>query len=168
LERLALYDELTGLGNSNLFAIELGRAIAVSQRRGVSFSLLMMDLDKFKFANDTFGHQAGDAILAEVGNRLRSIARASDVYFRQGGDEFAAILDAGSDGTAVMRRIASAICEPVPFGAHSLAVDISIGLANYPGDAGNARDLIRAADAAMYLAKNSGPGSIRPQHAAVI
>jgi diguanylate cyclase (GGDEF)-like protein len=155
LKRLALYDTLTGLGNRNLFHIELARAVAVSQRKTTSFSLLMMDLDKFKTANDTFGHEAGDAILATVGRRLRDNARAADAYFRLGGDEFVAILDAGSDGSAAARRITSAIVEPIPFGSHALAVEVSIGLAAYPADGENAQDLIRAADAAMYDAKKA-------------
>jgi diguanylate cyclase (GGDEF)-like protein len=156
LERLALYDALTGLGNRNLFHIELARAVAVSQRKKTSFYLVMMDLDKLKKANDTYGHEAGDAILAEVGRRLRGAARASDAYFRLGGDEFVAILDVGSDGKAAARRIAAAVVEPIPYDALALAVDVSIGLAAYPVDGESAEDLIHAADAAMYDAKKAG------------
>lgn len=114
-----------------------------------------MDLDKFKAANDTFGHEAGDAILATIGSRLRNITRASDACFRLGGDEFMAILDAESDGRAVMQRIEAAISEPVLFGAHALVVDVSIGLAIYPADGVEAVDLLRVADARMYDAKKS-------------
>ena len=155
LEQLALYDTLTGLGNRNLFHIELARAIAVSQRKSTSFSLLMMDLDKFKTANDTYGHEAGDAILAEVGHRLRDNARAADAYFRLGGDEFVAILDAGSDGSVAAQRITAALAEPIPSRSHVLAVEVSIGLAAYPTDGENAQDLIHAADVAMYDAKKA-------------
>jgi diguanylate cyclase (GGDEF)-like protein len=155
LERLALYDPLTGLGNRHLFHIELARAVAVAQRKNTPFSLLMMDLDKFKMANDTFGHEAGDAILTAIGSRLRDNARAADTYFRFGGDEFVAILDAGSDGNSAAQRITSAVAEPVSFGAHALAVEVSIGLAVYPADGENPQDLIHAADAAMYEAKNA-------------
>jgi len=155
LERLALYDPLTGLGNRNLFQIELTRAIAVSQRKDTSFYLMMMDLDKFKAANDAFGHEAGDAILAVVGTRLTRIARAADAYFRIGGDEFMAILDVGSDGKAAAARIARAIAEPIPFGLLALSIEISIGLAAYPSEGRTARDLIRAADSAMYDAKKA-------------
>ena len=155
LERLALYDPLTGLGNRNLFHIELARAVAVAQRKTAAFSLLMMDLDNFKTANDTFGHEAGDAILTAIGSRLRDAARAADSYFRLGGDEFVAILDAGSDGSSAAQRITAAVAEPVSFGAYALAVEISIGLAAYPADGENAQDLIRAADAAMYGAKKA-------------
>ena len=114
--------------------------------------MLMMDLDRFKTANNTFGHDAGDAILAAMGRRLRDNARAADVYLRLGGDEFIAILDPVSDGSAAARRIISAVAEPIPFGPHALAVEVSIGLAAYPADGENAQDLIRAADAAMYEA----------------
>lgn len=165
LERLALYDELTGLGNANLFHLELARTIAVSHRKKTSFVLLMMDLDKFKAANDTFGHEAGDAILAEVGRRLRLSARASDAYFRLGGDEFTAILDAGSDGRAVAGRVMVAIAEPISFGPHVLEIEVSVGLATYPADAENAPDLIRVADTAMYDAKKSEPGATWPRRA---
>ena len=163
LERLALYDVLTGLGNRNLFQIELARAVAVSRRKGTSFVLLMMDLDKFKAANDTFGHEAGDAILVAVGRRMRDSARAADIYFRVGGDEFTAILDPGSHGPAAALRIMAAIDRPVAFGLHALAVKVSVGLATFPADAMDAQNLIRAADASMYSAKRSALG--RPSEA---
>ena len=155
LERLAMYDSLTGLGNRNLFHLLLTRAIATAQRKDVSFVLMMIDLDRFKLTNDTYGHGAGDAILAAVGRRLRGIARAADAYFRLGGDEFTAILDSGSDGASAARRILTAIAEPVPYGRHSLAVNASVGLATFPADGDNAADLIRAADVAMYAEKKT-------------
>jgi diguanylate cyclase (GGDEF)-like protein len=115
----------------------------------------MMDLNKFKAINDTYGHEAGDAMLAAVGHRLRGISRAADAYFRMGGDEFMAILDVDSDGNAAACRIVAAIAEPVPFGPHALAVEISIGMATYPSDGVDPLQLIRAADAAMYGTKKS-------------
>jgi diguanylate cyclase (GGDEF)-like protein len=153
LERLALYDPLTGLGNRNLFNIELGRAITISKRKRTFFALAIMDLDKFKAANDRFGHEAGDAILAEVGARLRGIARASDAYFRLGGDEFAGIFDAGSDGDAAAARVKGAVVSPILFGSHELTIGVSVGVASYPNDDMTAEDLIRAADTAMYQEK---------------
>jgi len=159
LEHLALYDVLTGLGNRNLFYLELARTIAVSHRKSKTpFPVLMMDLDKFKAANDTFGHEAGDAILTTVGSRLRGISRAADSYFRVGGDEFTAILDPGSAGDVAARRIIEVILEPVPFGSHALDVAVSIGLAHYPADGEAPEDLVRAADAAMYEAKRLNLG----------
>jgi diguanylate cyclase (GGDEF)-like protein len=155
LKRLALYDALTGLGNRNLYNIEIARSVALAKRKGTSFVLLMMDLDKFKAVNDDFGHEAGDAVLAEVGRRLRQIARASDAYFRIGGDEFTAILDAGSDGRAVTERITTSVAAPVLFERHALVVAVSVGMAKFPVDGRNVNDLIRVADAAMYGAKKS-------------
>jgi diguanylate cyclase (GGDEF)-like protein len=156
LERLALFDQLTGLGNRNLFHLELPRAVMVAQRKKTSFVLLVMDLNRFKIINDRLGHAAGDAILAAVGARLRAITRASDSCFRFGGDEFTAILDSSSDGQIVAQRIVRAIAEPILFGEEVLTVGVSIGMATYPTDAGDAQDLIRVADAAMYEVKNSG------------
>ena len=159
LEHLALYDVLTGLGNRNLFNLELARTIAVSRRKNrTPFPVLMMDLDKFKAANDTFGHEAGDAILASVGSRLRGISRAADSYFRVGGDEFTAILDPGSAGDVAARRIIEVILQPVSFGSHTLDVAVSIGLAHYPTNGETTEDLVRAADAAMYEAKKLNLG----------
>jgi len=160
LELLALYDGLTGLGNRNLFHHQLPRTIAIAQREGSTFPLLFMDLDRFKAANDAFGHEAGDAILAEVGARLQAISRAADVYFRLGGDEFTAILHSGSDGGAAARRIIAAVAQPFEFGTQELevSISISIGVANYPADGETAKALTRAADAAMYRAKKAGFG----------
>jgi diguanylate cyclase (GGDEF)-like protein len=159
LEHLALYDVLTGLGNRNLFYLELARTIAVAHRKNKApFPVLMMDLDKFKAANDAFGHEAGDAILTAVGSRLRGISRAADVYFRVGGDEFTAILDPGSAGDVAAQRVIEAILQPIRFGPHRLEVAVSIGLAIYPSDGQTAEDLVRAADAAMYEAKKLNLG----------
>jgi diguanylate cyclase (GGDEF)-like protein len=153
LETMAMYDTLTGLGNRNLFNIELPRAMAIAQRKQHSFGLLLMDLDRFKAVNDSFGHGAGDVVLAAVGARLRKVTRASDACFRIGGDEFTAILDPGSDGSIVAQRIRAAIAEPIGFGPENLTVGISIGLANYPADSDDPESLLRVVDAAMYDAK---------------
>jgi len=153
LETMAMFDPLTGLGNRNLFNIELPRAVAIAHRKQHSFGLLLMDLDRFKAINDSFGHAAGDAVLAMVGERLRKTTRASDACFRIGGDEFTAILDPGSDGAIVAQRIRAAIAEPISFGPENLTIGISIGLATYPVDSADQQELLRVVDAAMYDAK---------------
>jgi len=158
LERLALYDALTGLGNRNLFYHQLPRAIAIAQRERSSFPLLFMDLDRFKEANDAFGHEAGDAILAIIGSRLQEISRTADVYFRLGGDEFTAILHSGSDGGTAARRIIAAVSRPIQFETQMLDVSVSVGVANYPADGTNAKTLVGSADGAMYKAKKSNLG----------
>jgi len=166
LETMAMYDPLTGLGNRNLFNVELPRAVAIAYRKQHSFSLLLMDLDRFKAANDRYGHAAGDAVLAAVGERLRNLTRASDACFRIGGDEFTAILDPGSDGAIVAQRIRAAIAEPISFGTESLSVGVSIGLATYPMDSTEPQDLLRAVDAAMYDAKRLVQSHVIPAAAA--
>jgi diguanylate cyclase (GGDEF)-like protein len=153
LETMAMFDTLTGLGNRNLFNIELPRAVAIASRKQHSFSLLLMDLDRFKAVNDRFGHAAGDAVLAAVGERLRKVTRAADACFRIGGDEFTAILDPGSDGAVVAQRIRAAVAEPISFGPEILSVGVSIGLVTYPADSTDPEDLLRVVDAAMYQAK---------------
>jgi len=162
LETMAMYDTLTGLGNRNRFDIELPRAVAIALRKQHSFGLLLMDLDRFKAVNDRYGHAAGDAVLAAVGGRLRKLTRASDACFRIGGDEFTAILDPGSDGAIVAQRIRAAIAEPISFGPDSLSVGVSIGLANYPADATDPQNLLRAVDAAMYEAKRLAQAQLMP------
>jgi diguanylate cyclase (GGDEF)-like protein len=161
LERLALYDGLTGLGNRNLFYHHLPLAIAIAEREGSTFPLLFMDLDRFKAANDAFGHEGGDAILAGVGIRLREISRGADVFFRLGGDEFTAILHPGSDGEAAARRIIAAVAQPFQFGMQTLDVGISVGVANYPSDGTNPKALVGSADGAMYKAKKAELGWAR-------
>jgi diguanylate cyclase (GGDEF)-like protein len=158
LHRKALYDGLTGLGNRNLFFEHLTLAIAVARREGSSFPLLFMDLNAFKEANDSFGHEAGDAILTAIGSRLLAISRSADVYFRIGGDEFTAILHAGSDGGAAARRVVVAVAEPFRLGTTVLDVGISIGVANFPADGDDAEALIGSADGAMYRAKKAEIG----------
>jgi diguanylate cyclase (GGDEF)-like protein len=158
VERLALYDGLTGLGNRNLFYYHLPVAIAISEREGSTFPLLFMDLDRFKNANDAFGHEAGDAILTGVGYRLREMSRGADAFFRVGGDEFTAILHPSSDGAAAARRIVAAVAQPFQFGTHALKVGISVGVASYPADGADAKALVASADGAMYKAKKAGLG----------
>jgi len=158
VERLALYDGLTGLGNRNLFDYHLPVAIAVAQRQGSTFPLLFMDLDRFKSANDAFGHETGDAILADVGYRLRKMSRGADAFFRIGGDEFTGILHPGSDGAAAARRIVAAIAHPFAFAAPTLDIGISVGVAVYPAHGADVQELVRSADGAMYKAKKARLG----------
>jgi diguanylate cyclase (GGDEF)-like protein len=155
LEHQALYDSLTDLGNRSLFRRELIRKIAIGKRNNSSFCLLMMDLDCFKAVNDTYGHDAGDAVLAEVSRRLKAITRADASFYRPGGDEFTAIIDVSTqDATStIIHRIVKSINLPINFGTLKVSVGISIGVAFYPVNGGTSDDLIRVADAAMYKAK---------------
>ncbi len=162
LERLALYDALSGLGNRNLFLRDLGRSLSAAQRSQQSFCLLLMDLDRFKIADDLFGHDAGDFILAELGHRFLSLARASDSFYRLGGDEFTALIAAPDRSSLrpLTERIKAAVNTPFIYAGQAILIGISIGAAVFPADGSNADALIKAADSAMYRAKQSaGPAS---------
>lgn len=161
LEHMALYDSLTLLGNRNLFTTRLGELIATSMRNKVRFSLLMMDLNKFKAVNDTYGHEAGDEILREIGKRLKTIGRDADLFFRLGGDEFAALITTGvtESGLAIMaERIIKAIDAPIEFNSVELNVGVSIGIALYPEHGEDGEGLLGLADDAMYEAKRGQRG----------
>jgi diguanylate cyclase (GGDEF)-like protein len=160
LEHLALYDGLTGLGNRSLFTRDLNRLAAGARRHKQAFCLMVMDLDRFKAANDTFGHEAGDRILAELGTRFARMGRANDLFYRLGGDEFTALIDVPDPGAAehVGRRIGEVAAGPVAYQGHEIQVGISIGAALFPSHGTTPEDLLRAADAAMYHAKRSGQG----------
>ncbi len=159
IERLASYDDLTGLANRRLFDDLLAKSIARATRDRRMLALLMIDLDGFKAVNDGFGHQAGDALLIDVGDRLTVAVRASDTVARLGGDEFAVIVPDAADQraiTAVAQKIVSAVRQPVTIGDNEVAVSASVGIAVYPDDAVDPAVLFRRADMAMYAAKNAG------------
>ncbi len=160
LERLALHDTLTGLPNRTLFQDRLEQAIHVAQRQGDTLALLFLDLDRFKEINDTFGHHAGDLLLQEVGRRLPQVLRESDTVARLGGDEFAVVLPEASAATAhiAAEKLLMALVRPCVVEGYRLDVGGSIGIALYPEHAGDAVNLMRYADIAMYAAKRSGAG----------
>ena len=150
----AEHDALTGLRNHGSFQRELGAAIVEAGDR--PFSVLMMDLDRFKSYNDTFGHPAGDDLLREVARAVESATRSADRVYRYGGDEFSVILaDSGRAGAEEVatriRNAVEAICAP----GSGPSISISVGVACYPDD-GRAKDaLVETADAALYVAKGS-------------
>ncbi|MFD1006670.1 sensor domain-containing protein [Oceanisphaera ostreae] len=159
IERLALYDSLTGLANRSLLNEQLLRCIHRSQRTFQSFALLFIDLDGFKAINDNYGHDAGDALLMELGLRLQNRFRATDCCARIGGDEFVILLDEiADDGSAftLSYSLLELIAQPLAWGPHPLQVSASIGIALYPEDGDNAASLLTRADNAMYRAKAEG------------
>ncbi|MBV9606838.1 MAG: bifunctional diguanylate cyclase/phosphodiesterase [Solirubrobacterales bacterium] len=159
--RESVTDQLTGLGNRRAL-FRLLEAFLAEQRDpdapARSLAFMFLDLDKFKEVNDSFGHPAGDELLRQLGVRLQDSVRASDLVVRLGGDEFAvALLDAGADYAAtVAGRLTARIEEPFVLDAIRAQIGASIGIAVLPTDAGDAADLVRCADLAMYRAKLAG------------
>ncbi|MFA7399679.1 MAG: diguanylate cyclase [Sideroxydans sp.] len=159
---LAHHDGLTGLPNRILFYDRLNQAIARARRDKESVAVLFLDLDGFKKINDTMGHAIGDALLTEAAKRIQSCVRESDTVARMGGDEFTAILcNVGNGKEIVAQKILDTIRQPFMLADQSCSVGVSIGIAIYPDSGGNAEDLVKVADTAMYLAKDSGKNCYR-------
>jgi diguanylate cyclase (GGDEF)-like protein len=157
----ATHDPLTGLGNRAMLHAELDAAVRHGQETGDPFSLLLIDLDRFKEINDTLGHQAGDELLVEVARRLHQGCRTDDVVVRLGGDEFALILPTTPDHPEAIEaghRILEALRRPVRLGDLLVDIDASIGVASCPRDGQDAAELLQHADVAMYAAKRRHNG----------
>jgi len=164
IRQMAHYDGLTGLPNRRLLEDRMDQVLASARRRGSKVSVLFIDLDKFKQVNDQHGHDAGDWLLKQVANRMRTALRESDTAARVGGDEFVVLLpDSGKLDDAV--NVAQKIREQMerPFAMEDggvLEISCSIGVAMYPDQADEARDLLRFGDDAMYLAKKQGRNAV--------
>lgn len=164
LEYQATHDLLTGLPNRNLLQDRLQQLLRLAQRQGGNGTLAFVDLDNFKFVNDSLGHGAGDQLLVEVARRLKLCLRESDTVARYGGDEFVLILgDYGglSDTLQILHRIQEAVAEPVALNGHEVSVNCSIGVSVYPDDGEDLEALLRHADAAMHHAKQLGKGQFQ-------
>jgi len=164
LDHQARHDPLTGLPNRLMFKDRLQQTLALARRHHTLAALLYLDLDGFKPINDTYGHDAGDLLLTEVGRRLQGCVRASDTVARMGGDEFTVLLnDVGSvEATRrVVATIAAALAEPVRLGSNEIHIAASIGVAHFPADGDVEDALLTAADSAMYVAKREGRAGCR-------
>jgi diguanylate cyclase (GGDEF)-like protein len=173
LTEVAISDPLTGLHNRRAFQVRLGEELARVHRSGGPLALLMLDLDRFKALNDRYGHPAGDAALHTVAAVLKQELRTVDLPARLGGEEFGVLLP-DSDGQAALmaaERVRTAIAScPIVYQAATLAITASIGVAWYPGHADTSEGLLRAADQALYRAKEAGrdrvcsPTDVQPLH----
>jgi len=161
LQRLAQYDELTGLPNRGLFVEQLARAIGRSQRKSAPLAVLFIDLDRFKSVNDTLGHDIGDSLLKQVAGRLRKHLRIGDMSGRWGGDEFVVCLEdfgESNNAAAAAQKLLLVLSEKYEIGNSEVYATPSIGIAVYPESGDTADRLIKAADLAMYEAKKRGGG----------
>jgi len=161
LERMALFDPLTGLGNRNLFHARIEHAVAMVRRRGDIACLQVMDLDGFKKINDSLGHHIGDEVLREIGRRLASVGRNADTIVRLGGDEFAYLMETGATvpgALLVANKVIQLVHQPIVTRASVFCIGVSIGIAMFSGPNADAETVIRQADSAMYAAKRAGGG----------
>lgn len=157
LEHHALHDDLTGLDNRLLFEERLKNSIMRGQRQAMSFSTILIDLDRFKVVNDSLGHNVGDLLLQEVARRLKYNARKMDTVARLGGDEFVIILEDLNHDEVIQfaEKLVSAFSEPFLLAGHDINVGISMGISSYPAHGHDCVTLINRADIAMYEAKRS-------------
>lgn len=168
LYTLAITDELTQLYAVRHFQVSLEEAVRRFQRYGESVGLLMLDLDRFKLVNDTYGHPAGDAALKEIAKRVRATVRDADLPCRYGGEEFAVILphtDAAGAVTVAERIRAAVAAVPIPIAdGRELSITASVGVAVCPAHATTAQGLVSRADRALYRAKHSGGDRVCCDH----
>jgi diguanylate cyclase (GGDEF)-like protein/PAS domain S-box-containing protein len=159
IEQLAFHDSLTGLPNRVLFEDRITHTIATGRRYNRGFAVMYLDLDSFKEVNDNYGHPVGDEVLKHVADRLRATLRESDTVARFGGDEFVIlepVVDGPSDSADLARKLHATLQDPVVLDGVAHDVRASIGIALYPTDGTTEKELMEAADRALYRAKHEG------------
>jgi diguanylate cyclase (GGDEF)-like protein len=159
LHYLANYDQLTQLPNRNLFNERMAYAYKLAKRNRTSFSLLLIDLDRFKHVNDSLGHHIGDLLLEQVGLRLSKCLRGVDTVARLGGDEFTVTLTEPhkrEDAAVVAEKIIDILAEPFEIHSHTIRIGSSIGITFYPDDCEDLNAMLKNADMAMYEVKKKG------------
>lgn len=163
INQLINFDPLTGLPNRNLLNDRVSQAIKGAARGQMHVAILFLDLDHFKNVNDTLGHTVGDALLIDVGKRLKASVRENDTVARMGGDEFVLVLSSAdaSAAAAVSEKLLETLSQPYKIGIYSLTATPSIGIAMYPEDGTDFGELYKHADTAMYQAKQDGRNGYR-------
>lgn len=164
LDRLAHFDNVTGLHNRHFFNERLESVIIRSEQFNERTVLMFIDLDNFKSVNDTLGHDVGDELLRMVSQRLGETLRFDDVICRIGGDEFAIILEnvkQTSVASMIAEKCLAALAQPIAIGGNEIHIGASIGISIYPDDAASTHELLKYADTAMYYAKNGGKNGYR-------
>ena len=164
LRHLAFHDALTDLPNRALLTERLERHMALAERERRGVAVLFLDLDRFKWVNDTLGHEVGDEVLKRVAQKLQALLRHTDTVARLGGDEFVILLDNPAhknEVAEIAQRIIVSINEPMNFAEKIAQVGTSIGIALFPIDGKTPADLLKNADSAMYAAKNGGKNTYR-------
>ena len=164
VQYMAAHDALTGLPNRVMFGELLGHEMRAAGRYDRRFAVMFIDLDRFKFVNDTLGHEAGDTLLKEVSARFKACLRGSDVVARLGGDEFVVLLQEAKseeDVASVARKLLAAAMKPVSVLGQECRVTASIGICMHPGHAKDEATLMKNADIAMYLAKEQGKNNFQ-------
>ena len=165
IRHMAFHDALTGLPNRALLMERVDYQIAIAERERHPLAVLFLDLDRFKYVNDTLGHDIGDELLKAVAESLLALVRQSDTVARLGGDEFVILLNNPTSEAEVGHiadRIVAVINEPMKFREDKTAqVGTSIGIAMYPSDGNTSAQLMKNADTAMYAAKRAGKNTYR-------
>jgi diguanylate cyclase (GGDEF)-like protein/PAS domain S-box-containing protein len=164
LEKLSRIDELTGLVNRSRLIDLLVLAIKSARRRQEKLAVMFLDIDGFKQVNDTLGHDAGDHLLKEISVRLQMLVRDNDIVGRIYGDEFVLVLKAIRNYSAsefIAQKIIQQISSPIQYNEHRMEVSASVGICHYPDDGNDYSMLLKAADTAMYRAKQSGKNCYR-------
>ncbi|MGX4806148.1 diguanylate cyclase domain-containing protein [Bradyrhizobium guangdongense] len=154
-EQLSRLDPMTGVANRLVLAADLPAMLAAG-----TIAVHTLDLDRFKEANDKFGHPVGDALLKHVAGRLKAIAASDDLVVRMGGDEFVVVQRAAADAEAMAGRIVQAISAPYDVAGHAIELGVSVGVAVAPGDGRTAEALLSRSDKALYRAKESRGGYV--------
>ncbi|MGC2030493.1 MAG: EAL domain-containing protein [Steroidobacteraceae bacterium] len=164
LDRMAHHDQLTGLPNRHYLTAFLPDAISEAEAAGAKLGVVFLDLDRFKYINDTRGHETGDKLLQEVAGRLRAVVRETDVVIRMGGDEFVVVfrnVKSYDEVTAGAGRIIETLNRPIIIDQHPLQTTGSVGVSLFPRDGSNMVELLKHSDTAMYQAKDRGRNNVQ-------